>query len=196
MNLGITGNIGTGKSSVLNRLNQIGFEIYDLDFIARSTYKKGHPAYLEIVSVFNNILDHNDEIDTKKLSKIVFNSKSYLTILQNIVWPKVNIFILEILHSNKKNIVFEGAVLLEAQWHKLFDHVWIIDSEFDIVKKRLLEERNINEKMYLNILKNQQDRKQMESILKKDNVPYTVIANNLSINDLIKIVDKEINKII
>lgn len=196
MNLGITGNIGTGKSTVLARLKQIGFEIYNLDLIAKSTYNKDRPAYLEIISAFDNILDSKDEIDTKKLSKIVFNSKSHLVILQNIVWPQVKTFIAEKIKSKNKNIVFEGALITEAHWHKLLDHVWIIDSDFEIVKKRLLDQRDINEKNYLNILKNQQFKDEMTSILKKDKIPFTVIVNNSKKIDLIKIIDEKINKII
>jgi dephospho-CoA kinase len=195
MNLGITGNIGTGKSTVLTRLKQIGFEIYNLDLIAKSTYNKDRPAYLEIISAFDNILDSKDEIDTKKLSKIVFNSKPHLVILQNIVWPQVKTFIAKKIKSNNKNIVFEGALITEAHWHKLLDHVWIIDSDFEIVKKRLLKQRNINEKDYLNILNNQQVIDQMTRILKKDKIPYSIILNNTNKNDLIKIVDNKINKI-
>tara|TARA_B110000495_G_C23014157_1_gene600275 strand:- start:819 stop:1409 length:591 start_codon:yes stop_codon:yes gene_type:complete len=195
MNLGITGNIGTGKSTVLTRLKQIGFKIYDLDIIAKSTYKKGLPAYLEIISKYDNILDSHDEIDTKILSKIVFNSKPHLDILQNIVWPHVRNYILEILKSNNNKNVFEGALIIKADWHKLLDHVWIIDSDFEIVKKRLLKHRNINEKDYLNILNNQQVIDQMTRILKKDKIPYSIILNNTNKNDLIKIVDNKINKI-
>ncbi|MDG2101110.1 MAG: dephospho-CoA kinase [Dehalococcoidia bacterium] len=196
MNLGITGNIGTGKSTILTRLEQIGLDVYNLDMIAKSTYKKGLPAYSEIISSFDNILDKNEEIDIKKLSEIVFKNKDKLDILQNIVWPKVREFIIEVKNSNKKNIVFEGALLISANWHKLLDHIWIIDADIEIVKKRLISQRNINEKNYQNILNNQQLAAQMISILDKDKIPYSVIINNTKKNDLNKIIDKKISEII
>ena len=78
----------------------------------------------------------------------------------------------------------------------VYDHIWIIDADIEIVKKRLISQRNINEKNYQNILNNQQLADQMISILDKDKIPYSVIVNNTKKNDLNKIIDKKISEII
>ena len=78
MIIGITGGIGTGKSTVLKILNEkFGFSIFEADKIAHELMSKGNAVYDRIVNEFgNDILKSDGEIDRKVMSSLVFNNKS------------------------------------------------------------------------------------------------------------------------
>ena len=91
MVIGITGGIGTGKSTILRILKEkYNFTIFEADKIAHELMMKGNVSYLKIVDYFgNDILDENNEIDRKKLGQKVFNDKKQLEKLNEFVHPEV-----------------------------------------------------------------------------------------------------------
>lgn len=91
MVIGITGGIGTGKSTILRILKEkYNFTIFETDKIAHELMMKGNVSYLKIVDYFgNDILDENNEIDRKKLGQKVFNDKKQLEKLNEFVHPEV-----------------------------------------------------------------------------------------------------------
>ncbi len=83
--VGITGGIGSGKSTVSREFESYGAEIIDADAISRSITLKNGLAYREIVDFFgNDIICSSGEIDRKKLAGIVFSDSEKLEVLNNI----------------------------------------------------------------------------------------------------------------
>ena len=125
--LGITGNIGSGKSSVLNIVKNMGNTTYDLDDVAKNFYKNDPNIKNDILEIFPKVKSNKNEIDIKKLGKIVFNDSKKLRTLQEIIWPQVEKYIINKIKNTSNLIIFEGALIIEAEWYKLFDFIWIID---------------------------------------------------------------------
>ena len=195
--LAITGNVGSGKSSVLNILSRKSIDTFDLDNIAKSIYKDNKEVINKIDKIFPSYVTKNNKINTKELGKLVFEKPEMLISLKKIIWPELRIFIeKEISHSNKEFCVFEGAVIIDANFHKIFDYIWIIKTDINLSLERVMQNRNFSKSHYLSILENQLKTEKMVDILKKDKISYSIICNNLDLISLSKKVDLELKKII
>lgn len=194
--LGITGNIGSGKSYVLDFLSKKFIKTYDLDKIAKNIYKEDELVKQEILQIFPDVTSKEKEIDTKILGKLVFNDDEMLHSLKKIIWPRIETFIQDKKNSNQNEfIAFEGAVIIDAKWHKMFDYIWIIDTNIEISKKRVLNSRDISEIDFINIINNQMKLKEMQILLENENCKYSIIENNSNIDELNTKVEKELNQI-
>ena len=195
--LAITGNVGSGKSSVLNILSRKSIDTFDLDNIAKTIYKNNKEVINKIDKIFPSYVTKNNQINTKELGKLVFENPEMLISLKKIIWPELRIFIeKEISHSNKEFCVFEGAVIIDANFHKIFDYIWIIKTDINLSLERVMQNRNFSKSHYLSILENQLKTEKMVDILKKDKISYSIICNNLDLISLNKKVDLELKKII
>ena len=183
--LGITGNIGSGKSSALSFLSNNRTSTYDLDKVAKDFYKTEEKIKQQVINSFPNAISKDNQINTNVLGKLVFNNPKNLNKLQNIVWPSLKNFILNKIKNNSSELIaFEGAIIIEANWHKIFDHIWIINSDLELSKERVINNRNLSENNFKKILNNQNNVKNMIKILEKDNIPFTVINNNSNLKSL------------
>lgn len=183
--LGITGNIGSGKSSALSFLSNNRTSTYDLDKVAKDFYKTEEKIKQQVINSFPNAVSKDNQIDTNVLGKLVFNNPKNLNKLENIVWPSLKNFILNKIKNNSSELIaFEGAIIIEANWHKIFDHIWIINSDLELSKERVINNRNLSENNFKKILNNQNKIKNMIKILEKDNIPFTVINNNSNLKSL------------
>ncbi|MED5283841.1 MAG: dephospho-CoA kinase [Chloroflexota bacterium] len=191
--LGITGNIGTGKSSVLDILKNKGIQTFDLDNVAKNLYKSNISINKKVLDVFPSVSSAENQINTKRLGDLVFNNKDKLNILQKIIWPEVEKFIKDKIDFSQDLIVFEGAVIIEAGWHKLFDNIWLISTEVELSKKRVMEQRNMSEEDFEVIQNNQLKIAQLIDTLKQDKKKYTIIKNNSNLDKLKILVDKELS---
>jgi len=125
MIVGITGNIGSGKSTLGKFIELQGFEVIDADVIGKTILLKGEKGYKLVVEKFGEkILKENLEIDTGKLGSLVFSSGEKLKLLTSIIHPLIKSELLKIKERNRNSVVFvEAAVLIEAKWEKLFDRI-------------------------------------------------------------------------
>ena len=87
--IGLTGGIGTGKSTVSNYLKEHDCLILDADAISRQMTEKGQPALIDIAKAFGEDLLVDGVLDRQALGNIVFNDKEKLDILQSIITNKV-----------------------------------------------------------------------------------------------------------
>ena len=143
--LAITGNVGSGKSSVLNILSRKSIDTFDLDNIAKTIYKNNKEVINKIDKIFPSYVTKNNQINTKELGKLVFENPEMLISLKKIIWPELRIFIeKEISHSNKEFCVFEGAVIIDANFHKIFDYIWIIKTDINLSLERVMQNRNFS----------------------------------------------------
>ena len=149
LTIGLTGGIGSGKSTVAQILGELGAPILDADKVAHTTYAPGAPAYDAVIAAFGaQVVAPDRTIDRKKLGSIVFGNPERLNQLTSIVWPATR----ESIRRNvadlraggaKLPIVVEAAILIEANWQPLFDEIWLVRASREQVVTRIESQRGL-----------------------------------------------------
>lgn len=133
MIIGITGSIGSGKTTIAKIFSKHHFTRIDADEIGHEIIKKNSAAYKKILREFGNeILDKNKNIDRKKLGDIVFSNKKKLSLLNSITHPVIIIEIKKRIKKiknecgNEAKIIIDAPLLLETGAHRLVDKVIVV----------------------------------------------------------------------
>ncbi|HON57980.1 MAG TPA: dephospho-CoA kinase [Smithella sp.] len=151
LNVGLTGGIACGKSTVARMLSRKGAYVIDFDKIAHEVQKPRKPAWQEVVACFGKeILDADLKIDRLKLGNIVFADKKKLQQLNKIVHPFVyeewNRQIKKIGENDKKAIIIADVPLLfEGKMQHLFDVTILVLIEPEEQIRRLIRRNQITE---------------------------------------------------
>lgn len=145
--IGLTGMMGAGKSSVIEMLRQMQIMVLDCDAINASLLQKNERGYTAICAQFkDDILNEQEEIDTAKLSSIIFTDKQKKAKLEAILHPMIKEEIqLRIAQANEAIVVVEVPLLFEVHWEDSFDEVWVVTCKEEILLKRLYDYRHIDE---------------------------------------------------
>lgn len=148
--IGLTGGIGSGKSTVAQHLKELGAVIVDADKVGHETYLPETPAWKDLIATWGtNLLLPNREIDRKKLGAIVFSDPKNLQTLNGIVHPRLRDLLLKKIEENRalgtKVLVIEAAILIEASWQNVVDEVWVAHAPEDVVIKRIMARNNWGE---------------------------------------------------
>ena len=183
--IGLTGGIGTGKTSVSNILSSLGASMINADKIGHKIYEPNSEGWMVVVNAFGKeILNENQEIDRKKLGSIVFKDKKYLDQLNSITHPRIYSEIeseLQTLSNNNVTVsVVEAALLIEAKWTSLADQVWVTVSNENIIYKRLEKRDGLNIEAIKARISSQMSTKE------KLKFADVIIKNDSSIKDLEK----------
>jgi dephospho-CoA kinase len=149
LTIGLTGGIGSGKSTATKILAELGAPIIDADQVGHAIYAPDGPAYADMIGAFGEaILAPDRTIDRRKLGPIVFADPGALKRLNAIVHPMMFVRMREMLDAmraagERKPIVIEAAVLIEANWQPLFDEIWLVIASQDNVVKRVELQRGL-----------------------------------------------------
>lgn len=198
MVIGLTGGIGTGKSTVSQILRNKGFSVIDLDVISHKVIE--FPSVVEkIVKNFGKeVLENNENnndgnrtVSREKLGKIIFSNSEKRFTLNSIMHPEIlRIMHKKILECESKNekenkIIFvEIQLLFEVQWEKEFDYILLVAAKRDIQVRRVLERDKRSEKEAWDIINSQM------SLDEKRGKSDFIIENDGNIDDLNRKVDK------
>ena len=194
--IGLTGGIGTGKSTVSQILKEKKFPVIDLDIISHEVIK--FPKVVEkIVENFGKeVLEYNNTgnwiVSREKLGRVIFGNREKRLILNSVMHPEIlRIMREKILECKKENkIIFvEIQLLFEVQWEKEFDYILLVSAEKETQIKRILSRDNRSKEEALSIINSQ-----MSLDEKKKRSDY-VIENDGNIQDLEKKVDDFLKKI-
>lgn len=178
--IGLTGNIGTGKSVVRQILQDFGAEGIDADALTHRVISRSGPAYQRVVEEFGRwILEPDGEINRGRLGEIVFNSPEALKILEGIVHPYVIQGVkLLISKSTKRVIVVEAIKLLETELRTLCDTIWVTVVTEKVQVQRLMATRGLSETEALARINSQPS--QQDKITAAD----VVISNDGTVKEL------------
>jgi dephospho-CoA kinase len=149
LTIGLTGGIGSGKTTVTKILAELGAPILDADKVGHAIYVPGGPAYTDMIAAFGNgILADDRTIDRTKLGPIVFADPAALKRLNSIVHPKMYARMREMIDAMRtagetRPIVVEAAILIEANWLPLFNEVWLIVAAKERVIDRVERDRGL-----------------------------------------------------
>jgi dephospho-CoA kinase len=144
--IGLTGNIGTGKTVVRRMLEHLGAYTIDADGLSHRAIAKGAPGYEPVLLTFGRwILGADGEIDRGKLGNLVFRDPGALAQLEGIIHPLVREAV-EILVSRAPQpvVVVEAIKLLESQLKQLCDSIWVTYAPPDVQIERLTRARKMS----------------------------------------------------
>ena len=144
--IGLTGNIGSGKSTVLEMLERLGAKIVDADAVVHEVMATGTPVWQAIVDTFGeDVLDEQLAIDRRRLASLVFEDPDALRRLEDIVHPATRERFMEIVKSSSEDVVAVEAVkLIESGVHKELDSLWLVTCPAEERLRRLVETRGAN----------------------------------------------------
>jgi dephospho-CoA kinase len=142
--IGLTGGIGSGKSTVAQVLEDAGATIVSADLTGHEVYQPGRPAFHEIVEAFGqDVVAADGTIDRKKLGAIVFSDPKHLARLNAITHPRMKGMMREKLRELESSgvdvAVIEAALLFDAGWDDLADEVWVTVAPPEVVATRVSE---------------------------------------------------------
>lgn len=149
MKIGITGGIGSGKTTVCHFFEKIlQVPVYYSDLKSKELLQTNIELKTQIAKHFGeNIFDHSGDIDRKKLAEIVFNDADQLAILNSFIHPKVEEDFLQwsLLHQHKLYILKEAALLFESGSYKNLDLIVTVSADENLRIKRVVARDSTNE---------------------------------------------------
>lgn len=140
--IGLTGGVGSGKSTISKMLVELGAYVLDADKLGHLVYAPGTSGWEQVVQEFGpGVVADNGEIDRKKLGAIVFADRTRLKRLEDIVQPEIGRAAVRLfVEKSGQGVqvgVLEAAVLIEAGFDRLVDQIWVTYASEDVVVKRL-----------------------------------------------------------
>ena len=159
--IGLTGGIGTGKSTVSNILKEKGLYILDADMMSRDMTKPGGEALSEIRKHFSDSCFFEDgSLNRKALSSIVFSDKTKLEELEKITTDAVVKKIKDIIKNLEKEdfsgpVIIDAPLLIECNVHTECDEIWLVTADLKERIKRVVARDNTDEESVLKRINNQ-----------------------------------------
>lgn len=165
MNIGITGSIACGKSTVSDYLKEKGYTIIDAD-------KLGHVALTSedvkrrLSETFGANILVNNEISREVLAKLVFVNDNNLKKLNNIIHPKIKELILKLQeeHKNEDLVFLDIALLYEANFVDLVEKVVVVYVDDDIQLERLMTRNSLSKEESLKRIESQMSPEEKASL--------------------------------
>ncbi|WAM34860.1 dephospho-CoA kinase [Caldicellulosiruptor morganii] len=185
--LGITGKIGSGKSTVSSILKEYyGFDIIDVDREYHWLLQNSNELRLELLKTFGDGILVNNQIDRAQLRKIVLSSDSNMEKLNRITHPAIfeRIKFLTTEKYKDKPVVVDAALLFQIGLDRLCSVIWYIECEKEAIIERVVRRNGYNIEEIEKFLERQKD------IEKYRNLANRVIVNNSDIENLKAIVGK------
>jgi len=158
--IGLTGGIGSGKSTVSKFLKELGAVIIDADKVGHEAFKSDTELWREVVAAFGRqILKPSGEIDRNKLGEMVFGNPELLSRLNQIMHPRMYALVKAQLEEYRRQgvrvVVLEAPLLLEAGWASLVGEVWVTVASESTVLRRLQEQVGLSEQQSLARIRSQ-----------------------------------------
>lgn len=145
---GVTGGVGSGKSTFTKMLAARGAEVIDADEIGHRALDPGTPTWHSIVDTFGEdiLVAAGMDVDRKRLGEIVFNDREKLAALNAIVHPYIMKTIadtLEALSGTDEIVILDAALIVELKLHGSLDLLIVVTAEDDLRKERLSQQRGM-----------------------------------------------------
>jgi dephospho-CoA kinase len=146
--VGLTGGIGSGKTTVSGRLRALGAVVVDADEIVRELQEPGQIVLVEMVEHFGDrILLPDGRLDRQAVADVVFGDKEQLDALGKIVHPRVQEELLRRigeLSETDEVVILDIPLLVESGWEGLVGTI-VVDLEPDVAVERLVSQRGFSE---------------------------------------------------
>jgi dephospho-CoA kinase len=147
--IGLTGGIGSGKSTVAERLRQKGAFVVDADKVAREIVEPGQPALAELAGAFDGILATDGSLDRAELARQAFATPEATDTLNSITHPRIRARTSELFREAEAAghdvVVYDMPLLIENGEVDTVDTVLVVDAPDDLRVRRLVESRGLDE---------------------------------------------------
>ena len=187
--VGLTGGIGSGKTTVAKYFSELGIPIYYADLEARRLMKSSSLIKRKLIKEFGNDAYKDGELNTSFLASIVFKDKSKLAQINSIIHPEVaKDFLSWIKKQNAPYVIEESAILFENNLIDHFDYIITVTAPADVRINRIIKRDSTSKKEVLLRMNNQWDDKKKIEL-------SDYIIHNIELSDTKKQV-KELHKTI
>lgn len=193
--IGLTGGIGTGKSTVSAYLAQKGCLILDADAISRKMTEKGAPALKDIEIVFGKtFINEEGTLNRKALGDAVFNDSKKLSLLQSIITEKVVEFI-DFQIKDLKNKGFQGIIIVDAPllfecgMQDMCDENWLVVADLDVRIERVSKRDGLSKEQIIARINNQMPR------IEQEKLSQCILDNSGTLESLMNQIDFHLERI-
>lgn len=156
--VGLTGGIGSGKTTVANYFIELGVPVYFADDEAKKLMNSSADIKNKLIREFGEKTYQNGELNRKYLASIVFHDTSKLNIINGIVHPAVANHFAKWIKKQKSNyIIQENAILFENKTSSIFDYIITVAAPIDLKIERILKRDSGSKNDILSRMKNQWD---------------------------------------
>jgi dephospho-CoA kinase len=147
--VGLTGGIGSGKSTVARLLEERGAVVFDADLLAREAVEPGTPGHAAVIERFGaDVLAPGGELDREALASIVFADPAARRDLEQIVHPEVRRLFAEgseAYRDTDRVVVFSAPLLVETGMHTAFEVLVVVSATVATQIERLMRQRGMSE---------------------------------------------------
>jgi dephospho-CoA kinase len=190
--IGLTGGIGSGKSTIANYIASKGIPVYIADEEAKKLMELSE-VIASVQAIFEeNVLDEFGKLDRKRIADLVFNSPTQLAQLNNVVHPLVKNHFIEWLkiHSNASFVIKEVAILFETGGDKACDKIILVTAPEEIRIERAMKRDNTSKETIVRRMNNQLP--ESEKITKSDFIIHNTDLNKsfIQVDEILKILSK------
>lgn len=173
MVIGLTGGIGSGKTTVLQFFKELGAAVFIADIEAKKIMVEDAELKSQIKNLFGAEAYINNELNRKLIASVVFNDASKLKELNALVHPKIREYFNRFkATSTSKIIIYEAAILFESGSNEICDYVITVTANFEEKLERVMQRDSVTKEEILSRMQHQMDD---ESRIKKSSI---VIKNN------------------
>lgn len=171
--VGLTGNTGSGKTTVAKLFEGLGAIIIDADQIGREALDRHEKLRLQVINVFGeSIINGNDGINRKKLGAMIFSDPEKKALLNKLInpylWPEVRRRIEEQKKTDARLIMVDAALIFEAGIESWFDTIIVVAADPEACVNRIMMRDGISRADAMNRMNSQIS--QEEKIAKADHV--------------------------
>ena len=180
LRIGLTGGIGSGKTTVKNFFDELGAPTVDADEISHRITKPGQAAFDEVVALFGReSLDETGNLDRKRLRALIFDEPDLKQKLEAIIHPRVRAQIRDFTDRvDYPYCIICIPLLLETGAQSTVDRVLVVDAPEELQVARVSRRDNAEERQTRSIIQLQAGREQ------RLNAAHDIIVNDGNINDL------------
>lgn len=174
--IGLTGNIGTGKSTIARIFEVLGIPVYHADYQARLILETSDIVEKIALLFGNQIFDAGFRVNRKALADIVFTDAAKLETLNKIIHPLVENDFSNWCeqHKYEKYILHEAAILFESGFNRLFDANILVVAPDKLCISRVMERDSVTKEMVMNRINNQWPQEKKQSL-----ADYLIINDGL-----------------
>lgn len=186
--IGLTGGIGSGKTTVANYLISLGIPVYIADNAGRKVMQT-QEVLEAIKEEFGTAVFDENQLNRAKLAQVVFDNPDRLQVLNSIVHPAVRKDFEEWLIQHQKDsiVVYESAILFESGRFTEFDYIMAITAPLEVRISRVLERDNVSRDKVLSRINAQwtDEQRLSKSDFAIDNIDFD--KTKLKIDEILKI---------